>query len=392
MLTKKNKYIIGVVLAVCVLITNQIIIQYFLYKKREDSKIINLAGRQRMLSQKLNLQYLDRLYQDTLDTNINKTFARWQLVHLALLNGDKKINIRPVKNIVVKQALIHLTQKIKLAGSIIRQKPNPTLLKLLKQNQAQFLITMDGIVNHLELEANKKLDFLIVLEIILCLLSVSLIVLEVFVIYKPILRKEKQALIHAEATESKLRAILDSTTDCNIFISPSFKIINFNKAAQKALKQIFGKEITIDEDFRPYIAPGREENFLNKFNDCLKGEIVSSEYNFDSFGFDIWFCNTFYPVYNNSNHIIGVTFNTADITQRKKAEFKIEAQVQKLKEIAWEQSHTIRRPLANILGLTKLLIDKPIPQTAYENEITVKLLHELEHLDNIITDIVKKID
>ncbi len=390
MLTKKNKYILGSIIAISILIVNQITIQYFLHQKHQDSKTINVAGRQRMLSQKLNLQYLELLNNDTVNNTIKKTYNNWQQVHNALIYGNNVLNIKGVKNVEIVQELSELTNKIKIAGKIIHQKPTFIKLKFLKQNQAQFLNIMDGVVNKLETEANKKLNFIIILEILLCLLSIIIITLEIFLIYKPIFKQQKITNKKTESSESKLNAILNSTTDTNIFISPDFKVINFNNAAQQSIKVFYGKEIVFDQDFREFIIPGTEDIFYKEFANCLKGEIISSEYNFNKHGFDIWFCNTYYPVYNNLKQLIGVTFNSANIDKRKKAEIKIEAQVQQLKQIAWEQSHLIRSPLANILGLTNLMVDYKKSQTAEENEIYCNLLHEVKRLDVIVNDIIKK--
>ncbi len=387
---KKNKYLLGALITIGVLIGNQIIIQFFLQKNTQDSKTINLAGRQRMLSQKLNLQYLQRLSGDTVNNTLLKTLNNWQKVHYALINGDSKLNIKPIENNKALLILANQTPKIILAGQIVLQKPTLNQNKILSKNQAQFLIAMDNVVNYLEDAANKKLLFIIYLEIFLCLLTVTLIVLEFYLFYKPFLREQKLTLKKSESSESKLKAILNSTTDSNIFISPDFKVINFNNAAQQSIKVFYGKEIVFEQDFKEFIIPGTEDIFYEEFANCLKGEIISSEYNFKKHGFDIWFCNTYFPVYNNLNQLIGVTFNSTNIDTRKKAEIKIEEQLCKLKDIAWQQSHLIRSPVVNILGLTKLLGDKLNLLNDDENEVYTKLIQEVERLDVIITDIVQK--
>lgn len=57
-----------------------------------------------------------------------------------------------------------------------------------------------------------------------------------------------------------------------------------------------------------------------------------------------------------------------------------------LKEIAWNNSHEIRRPLSNILGLTKLLnTDPDIPQA--QAELLQLLEKSAVELDEIIIKI-----
>jgi hypothetical protein len=56
-----------------------------------------------------------------------------------------------------------------------------------------------------------------------------------------------------------------------------------------------------------------------------------------------------------NNSLIGVGCFARDITSRKQTEAEINDKVKTLKEIAWIQSHAVRRPLANIMGLAELI-------------------------------------
>lgn len=76
-----------------------------------------------------------------------------------------------------------------------------------------------------------------------------------------------------------------------------------------------------------------------------------------------------------------------DITERKNHEDLILQQNKALKEIAFNNSHLIRHPLANILGLINLSSNEEMPETvkSYFNMIE----DEMKKLDKIIHDIVR---
>lgn len=75
-----------------------------------------------------------------------------------------------------------------------------------------------------------------------------------------------------------------------------------------------------------------------------------------------------------------------DITVRKDYEKRLLHKNSVLKEIAWNNSHEIRRPLSNILGLTKLLnTDPDIPQA--QAELLQLLEKSAVELDEIIIKI-----
>jgi hypothetical protein len=78
-----------------------------------------------------------------------------------------------------------------------------------------------------------------------------------------------------------------------------------------------------------------------------------------------------------------------DITERMTYIKAIEDQNERLKEIAWTQSHIVRAPLARIMGLIEIIpkyesFDKIPP------EILPHILNSAHELDDIIRDIVIK--
>jgi PAS domain S-box-containing protein len=62
----------------------------------------------------------------------------------------------------------------------------------------------------------------------------------------------------------------------------------------------------------------------------------------------------------------------------------IAANVTRLQEIAFDQSHLVRRPLANILGLSKLLAETNIVSEDETKDFLSQLHSEAQQLDNII--------
>ncbi|MDD2793165.1 MAG: PAS domain S-box protein [Sediminibacterium sp.] len=90
------------------------------------------------------------------------------------------------------------------------------------------------------------------------------------------------------------------------------------------------------------------------------------------------------------HQIVGVYILASNITERVMAEEKIKRQYQQLREIAQIQSHEVRAPLANILGLANLL-----DQTAEVDPNNKFILKELtvsaRKLDYVIHKVVDKV-
>jgi PAS domain S-box-containing protein len=89
-----------------------------------------------------------------------------------------------------------------------------------------------------------------------------------------------------------------------------------------------------------------------------------------------------------TKQIKGVVGIASDITQVKLLEETLNHKKRVLQEIAFMQSHELRRPVANILGLIPLISDIEVNEPA---RATLKLLHtSITELDRLIKDIVDK--
>ena len=78
-----RKYVIGVCITVIVLTINQTFIQYSLRQKVDDAEIINISGKQRMLSQKINTLFYQNFFEND-STLLSTTFKQWKETHFDL--------------------------------------------------------------------------------------------------------------------------------------------------------------------------------------------------------------------------------------------------------------------------------------------------------------------
>jgi PAS domain S-box-containing protein len=196
--------------------------------------------------------------------------------------------------------------------------------------------------------------------------------------------RRKQTEIKLKQSETMLRALYDSSSEANTFIDKNFSILFANKLAKEICKSIFGREPQIGDKCLDYIVPDLQAEFSDYYQRVLQGETIYVEK--EHFG--SWWRFSLFPVYDSENNIVGISDNVKDITARKENELKILKQNETLQQIAWQQSHEVRRPVANILGMYNLLKDD---QTATEEEkqkYLDYLLQATKELDKIIHKIV----
>lgn len=73
---------------------------------------------------------------------------------------------------------------------------------------------------------------------------------------------------------------------------------------------------------------------------------------------------------------------------QKKDNAAIEEQNEKLREIAWTQSHVVRAPLARLMGLVELLKNHELEQHEIDNVIS-NLGTSAGELDAIISEMIQ---
>jgi PAS domain S-box-containing protein len=183
-----------------------------------------------------------------------------------------------------------------------------------------------------------------------------------------------------------LRAIINNTRDLIWSVDKQSHIITGNQAFWDRVQQLTGKkeaEVT-NADFE-------QENMkllLDSYDRAFQGEafsIVRQREIDGRLGFEEL---SFNPIHDLRDEVIGVNCFLRDITERQEHLQKIEKQNERLREIAWIQSHLVRAPVASILGLAQLcnLDDSP------NVEIISMLKKSAEELDKVIMNITTLTD
>ncbi len=190
-------------------------------------------------------------------------------------------------------------------------------------------------------------------------------------------------------SEYKLRAMVNSKNESKVLVDTNFKIIFFNNLANVYAKQFAQKELQMGEDILGYISGEYSTIFKTALTHALQGEKSENERElFLEEESSIWIKYYFYPVYGEQGEIIGVAIYLVGITGKKRAEKRIKRQLEALREIAFMQSHVMRRPVSSILGLISLFEKDKLEG---ENlELMEYLERATKELDDVIHHIVRQ--
>jgi Type IV pili methyl-accepting chemotaxis transducer N-term len=215
----------------------QVVIQFTLQQQSSDALVINVAGRQRMLSQRLSKAAL------TLDVFSDPTLRRvniqelvsvsdlWQHSQEGLLHGNVQLglpghNSTPVLHLFTLidtnyDAMLHASQQLSVILTHNIAMPSAVLLPFIQTilaNQSNFLQGMDRIVQQYQNEAQDHVLHMREIELILFSLTMVVLLLEGLFVFRPAAQRIHQTLIdliranervaRAEVTRKKAERIL----------------------------------------------------------------------------------------------------------------------------------------------------------------------------------------
>ena len=341
---------------------SQILIQYNLKGQRSDSRIINISGQQRMLSQKLTKEILilnfvtDSSKKKQEIFRIKEIISLWKFNHNALEKGNESLGfpkeksqaisklfvaIKPHFEIIVNATALFLENK----NTYSKEEDNLNLVKIILKNESIFLSKMNEIVGEYDKEALKKVTQQSKIEYVILLLTLLILLLEFLFIFKPTNKKietlilkllfsEKKALKLAHDTETlseikensvkELKSLNYAMENTLLYcrVAPDGKLIHIGEKFSKLLQY---NPFISDKTFPEVLSPIEKEQVIidrilsEKQRSGWQGEINVTNRN----GASIWLDLSMVPVTikKEESELLIICF---DITERKKAEQEVE--------------------------------------------------------------------
>ena len=274
----RRLYIIALGTIAVSVIVSQILIRIHLSGQESDSTVINVAGRQRMLSQKLTKDVVSLASETNLENKrllkdkIKATLHLWELSHYALQNGNDSLGL-PKKNspkVIAKFKLLNpVFDTINTASkSIIDKIENTPLLPItlyasdiekVKTNENDFLVMMDDIVNEYDIEADEKVEWLGQLELWLTALTLLILLGEFLFIFWPAAKSVKSTLTNLLLAEKQAKKM-------------AFDADELSNSKEKSIKELRALSRALDDTllFARILPSGNVVHIGSKFSRLFK--------------------------------------------------------------------------------------------------------------------------
>lgn len=212
-----RRYGLAVGIIALLTIATQVFLQSYLSNVRYDSRAVNLAGKMRMLSQRMVKQATlisirDRHHTDAIE--LRATVDELSLIFQALQSGSAELGLLPVeeKNLslfVMAEPL--LAQSLSAVETLLDAEQSSVTarqaLGTLIVNDEALLAAIANIPSKLDLDATRKIDFLRYVELVLLALTLFTLVLEVLFIFRPMVKIVDSAVLAAQVAGARQLAI-----------------------------------------------------------------------------------------------------------------------------------------------------------------------------------------
>ena len=190
-------------------------------------------------------------------------------------------------------------------------------------------------------------------------------------------------------SEANLQTILKTTDVAYALFDLELRAQAFNQKAIEFVKDEYYHFPKKGDKLIDFFPVERFPQFVNFTREVLKGNTINYEIDYpQANGAVVWYYVSLFPITNDNKEILGMMMALYDITDRKKAENdlksaygKIQRQLSSIKDMAWKQSHLIRSPLANLMGLSTMLKLDPS-----DTEVLNFIQKELDRMDTIIIE------
>jgi signal transduction histidine kinase/HPt (histidine-containing phosphotransfer) domain-containing protein len=200
------KVIYGIALTFIALtiLSSSLMMQYAIQLNGSDSRVINLSGRQRMLSQRLTkcVLALGHVAEDEDQPNrieeITESFASWNMAHLGLQYGNEKLDLPTRRNSAEVTALFaemepfHAAMSDALDDLLAQLKDGRSVQNIVQatadvmlRNESRFLGLMDKITFQFDREAKDRINSMQSLEWIILVVGLLVLLLEFLLVFRP---------------------------------------------------------------------------------------------------------------------------------------------------------------------------------------------------------------
>ena len=184
-------YYLIVISVVLLTMLIQSLTQYTLNEQRSTALVVNLAGRQRMLSQRLLNELYSCRFHNCDYAEMKLTLTKLYQMNNILQKGSVGLKISPLDDPAILKEFNRLEPHVEWLYSELKDFQSFDTINFsdVRYRVDRFLIIMDGIVNMFQRKSEKGIKTMMIVELELAIFSIFIILFEFLFIVNPIINR-----------------------------------------------------------------------------------------------------------------------------------------------------------------------------------------------------------
>lgn len=287
-----RRYTLALSLIAILVLFSQTVIQTSLISQQDDSRIVNIAGRQRMLSQRINKAAFGLYFAtDSTDAEryrieLTSALDLWVESHRGLQNGDADLGL-PGNNDAVVTAMFAQIQPrfdaiVAAAGDVLAAADGSLTdrnamadgIRTIQENEADFLTGMDAIVFRYDAESKQRVADTRLLELLLLGATFLMLFLEAILIFRPAQKQIEKGMAEIETGRENLEKLFETAPAAMLLMDGSeMRITKLNHLARQILGVRDMEPADVDLQHMLDLKQGNLQSFRDQL---LSGEAVEN--------------------------------------------------------------------------------------------------------------------
>lgn len=229
----RKRSILALALIALLTIISQVGVQYLIADQDYDSRVVNIAGRQRMLSQRITKMTYYIAQAESAQSaaifrlQLAEMLGLWERSHQGLLQGDVELGL-PGKNSDEVIALFRqiepdyqamVTAARHLLEASERSESINQDIQLIRSHEQHFLQGMDSIVFRYDQEAKSKITAARWYFLILMTITLVVLALEAILIFAPVTRRIRHDMRALEKKEEDMHSLFSGNPTAMLLVS-----------------------------------------------------------------------------------------------------------------------------------------------------------------------------